>query len=67
VLYLSLIFNGVLVVENVVASAIGAVPVMIGVWLGRKVRNKVEQKTFQRILLLVLIVIGFNLIRRSIS
>ncbi len=65
-LYFSLFVNGLIQIETIVASAIGAVPVMAGVWAGRAVRDRVPQKTFERLLLLVLLLIGLNLVRRAV-
>ena len=41
-------------------------PVMLGVWLGSKVMDRVDPVLFRKMTLLVLMVAGLNLIRRAI-
>lgn len=65
-LYGGLAVQGVLTPEVALLSAAGAVPVFVGVALGRPLRQRVSQRGFQRILLFVLLVMGLNLIRRAL-
>lgn len=64
-LYATLAANGVLTPQNALVSLLAALPVMAGVWLGGRIRSRVAQKTFERVLLVVLVAIGLNLIRRG--
>ncbi len=65
-LYTTLAFVGVITIENATASLIAALPVMLGVFVGTRLRNRIDQKVFERILLVVLVLIGLNLIRRAL-
>jgi len=47
-------------------SALLILPVMLGVWLGSKVMDRVDPVLFRKMTLLVLMVAGLNLIRRAI-
>lgn len=65
-LYLALAVNGVLTLPVAAASAVGVLPVLAGVELGRRVRDRIPQETFHRVLIGLLLVIGLNLIRRGL-
>ncbi len=66
-LYITLAFSGVLTFELVTGSVIVTVPVAIGLVLGRKLRGRIRhQATFQRILVVVLLIAGLNLVRRGL-
>lgn len=41
------------------------VPAMLGMWLGGRIQDRIDQETFRRATLLVLTVAGLNLIRRA--
>lgn len=66
-LYASLAAGGVLGPSELAASALGAVPVLAGTWLGVRVRSRIDQRTFQRVLLTVLVLVGLNLMRRGLG
>ena len=63
--YTTLATAGILSLENAVGSLVAAIPVMAGVFIGTRLRNRINQKTFERVLLVILIVVGLNLIRRG--
>lgn len=65
-LYTTLTLVGVVTWENAAVSVVAALPVMLGVFLGTQLRDRINQKAFERILLVVLVLIGLNLIRRGI-
>jgi uncharacterized membrane protein YfcA len=65
-LYATLATVGVLTFENAAGSLVAAIPVMAGVFIGTRLRNHIDQKTFQRILMIVLVIVGLNLIRRGL-
>jgi uncharacterized membrane protein YfcA len=64
-LYTTLAFEGVVTFENATASLIAALPVMAGVFLGTRLRGRIDQRSFERVLLVVLVLIGLNLVRRG--
>lgn len=42
------------------------VPVLLGMWLGGRVHDRIEQATFRRLTLVVLLIAGLNLVRRAL-
>lgn len=62
-LYITLFANGVLRGQALAISAAAMVPTFVGVALGTKLRNRISQRMFERILFAGLIVIGLNLVR----
>ena len=58
--------NGVLNPDNFWLSAYACVPGMIGIRIGEKLRDKINQETFRKVLLVILFIIGLNLIRRAV-
>jgi len=65
-LFGSLAVNHILDENVLVISAAATVFAIIGLQLGAALRRRVPQKTFEKILLAVLFLIGLNLIRRGI-
>ena len=65
-LYSTFAVVGVLTFDNAIGSLIAAVPVMAGVFIGTRLRSRIPQKTFERVLMVVLILVGLNLIRRGL-
>lgn len=43
------------------------VPTLLGMWAGSRLRHRLSEQAFKRVLMFVLILIGLNLIRRSIT
>tara|TARA_B100002051_G_scaffold240723_1_gene244788 strand:+ start:791 stop:1555 length:765 start_codon:yes stop_codon:yes gene_type:complete len=66
-LYSTLAINGVMNFNNITGSLLATIPVMFGVILGNKLRGKINQKKFKIILIIFLIIIGINLIRKGLS
>jgi uncharacterized protein len=65
-LYVSLILNDVLGWREVGFSALGLVPVLAGMVFGKWIRDRISQETFERVLMIALVVIGLNLIRKGL-
>lgn len=65
-LYLMLILNGLLTLDRAITSLFAALPTLAGVWLGQRLRGRVPQKTFDRLLIILLFAIGLNLLRRGL-
>ncbi len=67
-LFASLAVNGLLDWDRVLTSAVvGAVPVYLGLRLGRRLRDHIPQAVFRGVLLAILTVIGIGLILRSLG
>ena len=58
--------NGVLNPDNFWLSAYACVPSMIGIRVGEKLRDRINQEMFRKALLVILFIIGLNLIRRAV-
>lgn len=58
--------SGVLRSETVPLSALLVVPAMAGMWLGIRLQDRIDQSTFRRATLLVLLIAGLNLVRRAL-
>jgi len=65
-LYITLAANGILSLDEATTSIAAGVPALAGVWMGQKLRTRVRQETFNKLLLLLLFLIALNLIRRGI-
>ncbi|MCJ7871136.1 sulfite exporter TauE/SafE family protein [Phaeobacter sp. J2-8] len=57
--------SGVVRSETFVFSIWLCLPAMIGVWLGGMVQDRIDQETFRRATLAVLLLAGLNLLRRA--
>lgn len=66
-LFLGLVAHGILSPHQILLSALSALPVIAGLVIGRLLRRRVSQATFEKVLFAVLIVIGLNLIRRALG
>lgn len=65
-LFASHIGSGVLREETLPFSVAMIGPALIGMWIGSKVMDRIDQTAFRRATLLVLLVAGLNLIRRAV-
>ena len=57
--------SGVLSCRTLPFSVALILPALLGMWLGFRLHDRIAQKTFRRVTLLVLLIAGFNLIRRG--
>lgn len=57
--------SGILNTETLPFSALLILPAMLGMWMGGKVSDRINQTAFRRVTLLVLLIAGLNLIRRA--
>jgi uncharacterized membrane protein YfcA len=68
---ISLVFahtgSGVLRAETAPLSLALLVPALLGMWIGVKVHDRIDQKTFRQATLLVLVVAGLNLVRLGLT
>ncbi|MFQ6548345.1 sulfite exporter TauE/SafE family protein [Aestuariibius sp. 2305UL40-4] len=58
--------SGVLNRETAPFSAALVIPALLGMWVGFKVQDRLDQERFRRVTLFVLTVAGLNLIRRGL-
>lgn len=65
-LLLGYIRNGILDLPTAKLSAAACLPGFAGMWLGTWLRGHFDQETFRKVLLVVLLLIGLNLIRRAL-
>ncbi len=57
---------GVLREEHTLLALLATVPVLLGMLLGQWVRGRIDQERFRKTLLVMLVVIGLNLIRKAV-
>lgn len=58
--------SGVLRAETVPFSAALTLPALAGMWLGLRMHDRIDQATFRKATLLVLMIAGANLLRRGV-
>lgn len=58
--------SGVLRAETWPFAVMLVVPAMLGIWLGSRVMDRINQQMFRRLTLFVLLLAGVNLIRRAV-
>ncbi len=58
--------NGILNADTAPLSVYACLPGMIGIWLGEAVRRRINQETFRKVMLIALLIIGVNLVRRAV-
>lgn len=58
---------GILTRQTAMFSACLVVPAMVGLFIGMHVHDRIDQKTFRRATLVVLLMAGLNLVRRGLS
>jgi uncharacterized membrane protein YfcA len=58
--------SGVLRAETVPFSAVMILPSLTGMWLGSKVMDKIDQASFKKATLVILLIAGANLVRRGV-
>lgn len=60
------VYHGVLTAELAAWSALACIPAIGGQFLGQRVRDRIDQEGFRKLLLLALLLLGLNLIRRAL-
>ena len=58
--------SGILHAETLQFSAALIVPAMAGMWIGMKLQDRIDQASFRKATLLVLLIAGLNLLRRGL-
>jgi uncharacterized membrane protein YfcA len=59
--------SGVLNGETAPLSALLAVPGLMGMWVGFRLQDRLDQERFRKLTLVVLVVAGLNLVRRGLG
>ncbi|WP_371225477.1 sulfite exporter TauE/SafE family protein [Roseovarius sp. 2305UL8-3] len=57
--------SGVLRLQTLPLSILLVIPSIVGMWLGLQIHDRLDQATFRRLILFVLLIAGLNLIRRA--
>lgn len=60
------LISGILTPATAVFSAAIAVPAMLGLALGFTLQDRIDHATFRKVTLIILVIAGFNLIRRGV-
>lgn len=58
--------SGVLNATTLPVSLALTVPGLLGIWIGFSIHDRVDQTTFRKLTMLVLLIVGLNLIRRGV-
>ncbi len=66
VLFFAHVGSGVMRSETLPFSVLMILPALFGMWLGGRLQDKIDQKTFRRATLFVLLIAGLNLMRRAL-
>ncbi|TMV03700.1 sulfite exporter TauE/SafE family protein [Ruegeria sediminis] len=59
--------SGILRAETLPFSALLILPAVAGMWIGLKFHDRIDQATFRKATLLVLLIAGLNLVRRALT
>jgi uncharacterized membrane protein YfcA len=59
------LWSGVLSAQTVPFSLAMVLPAVLGMWIGGRIFDRIDQKMFHRATLVVLLIAGLNLIRRA--
>ena len=65
-LAIGLIWRGAFQVDNLALSALALIPALAGMWAGQIIRNRVSPQTFRRWFLIALLILGIEMMTRSI-
>ena len=65
-LYSSMLYHGLGNYYDLIMSLVLAVPAIIGQFLGSKIRKKLSNEIFQKLILIILIMIGFSLLFKNL-
>ncbi len=58
--------NGIFSGDVIYLSLYACIPGMIGIRIGERIREHIDQETFRKVMLVMLLLIGLNLIRRAV-
>ena len=60
------VIDGTLRQEHLIPTLLACIPVVVGMVVGTLIRGHINEILFRKILLLTLVVIGLNMIRRAV-
>lgn len=60
------ITSGILNTQTAPFSALLVVPAMVGMWIGGRIQDRIDQKTFKRFTLIVLTIAALNIVRKGL-
>jgi uncharacterized membrane protein YfcA len=60
------VISGILTLKTAAFSATLLIPAMVGMAIGTAVQDRIDQRLFKRITLIVLLAAGANLLRRAV-
>ena len=66
VLIVAHVWSGILYAQSFAFSLVLVIPAVFGLWLGSRLQDLINQRGFRRLTLLILMVAGLNLLRRSL-
>ena len=58
--------NGISTAETRPLALLSIVPALAALWIGERIRDRLPQETFRKVLLIIFAVIGANLVRRGL-
>ena len=67
VLLLAHLRSGLLNGDTVPLSLAMVPPMVLGIWIGQQVQDRLDQRRFRRAMLAVLVIVGLNLVRRGLA
>jgi uncharacterized membrane protein YfcA len=67
VLLLSHLRSGLLNADTIPLSLAMVAPMVVGLWVGQAVQDRLDQRRFRRAMLVVLVLVALNLIRRGLA
>ena len=65
-LYSSLIYHGLGNIHDLLISLVVTVPALLGQYFGTKIRMRLSNEIFRKIILSILIIIGFSLLIKNL-
>ena len=65
-LYSSMVYHGLGNYYDLIMSLILVIPAIVGQFFGSKVRKKLSNEIFQKLVLIILIIIGFTLLIKNL-
>ena len=65
--YGSLLYHGLGAIDDLYLSAFLVLPTIVGQFIGTKIRSKLSNEIFKKLILVILIVVGISLLLKNIN
>jgi len=65
-LFIAHLYSGVLNSATATFSMALLIPSVIGMWVGFKIQDRMNQNVFRKVTLIMLIIVGLNLLRKGL-